>query len=175
MKDKLASGVYEHSNSSYRSRWFCVLKKDGKSLQVVHSLEPLNAVAIRDASVPPMTDTLAESFACHSAYSSFDLYVSFDQRRLDQKSRDLPTFHSPLGVMQLTVILMGYTNSPQIMHGDMGHILQDEIPKYTQHFVDDVPVKGPSMRYKLPDGGYKTIPKNSSICQFIWELCLATN
>jgi hypothetical protein len=79
MKDKLASGVYEHSNSSYRSRWFCVLKKDGKSLRVVHSLEPLNAIAIRDASVSPMTDTLAESFACHSAYSSFDLYISFDQ------------------------------------------------------------------------------------------------
>src|SRR5271156_1595156 len=25
IKDKIASGVYEPSNSSYRSRWFCVL------------------------------------------------------------------------------------------------------------------------------------------------------
>src|SRR3984885_7909471 len=29
---KIASGVYESLNSSYRSCWFCVLKKDGKSL-----------------------------------------------------------------------------------------------------------------------------------------------
>jgi hypothetical protein len=26
---KIAAGVYEPSNSSYRSRWFCVVKKDG--------------------------------------------------------------------------------------------------------------------------------------------------
>jgi hypothetical protein len=77
--------------------------------------------------------------------------------------------------MRLTVIPMGYTNSLQIMYGDMGHILQDEILEYTQHFVDDVPIKGPPTRYELPDGGYKTIPKNSGIRRFIWELCLATN
>ncbi|CDO77999.1 hypothetical protein BN946_scf184723.g6 [Trametes cinnabarina] len=32
LKKKIAAGVYEPSNSSYHSRWFCVLKKDGKSL-----------------------------------------------------------------------------------------------------------------------------------------------
>ncbi|RPD58698.1 hypothetical protein L227DRAFT_485961, partial [Lentinus tigrinus ALCF2SS1-6] len=29
IKRKMASGVYKPSNVSYRSRWFCVLKKDG--------------------------------------------------------------------------------------------------------------------------------------------------
>jgi hypothetical protein len=37
---KMEAGVYEPSNSSYRSRWFCILKKDGKSLRIVDSLEP---------------------------------------------------------------------------------------------------------------------------------------
>lgn len=32
IKRKIDAGVYEPSNSSYRSRWFCVLKKDSKSL-----------------------------------------------------------------------------------------------------------------------------------------------
>src|SRR5882762_7014971 len=32
---KIAAGVYEPSNSSYRSRWFCIVKKDGKSLHIV--------------------------------------------------------------------------------------------------------------------------------------------
>ena len=41
IRKKIDAGVYERSNSSYRSRWFCVLKKDGKSLRPVHSLEPL--------------------------------------------------------------------------------------------------------------------------------------
>ena len=43
IKTKIDTGVYEPSNPLYRSRWFCVVKKDGKSLQLVHSLEPLNA------------------------------------------------------------------------------------------------------------------------------------
>ena len=30
IKTKIDAGVYEPSNSSYRSRWFCVLKKDGE-------------------------------------------------------------------------------------------------------------------------------------------------
>jgi len=32
IKSKLDTGVYEPSSSSYRSHWFCILKKDGKSL-----------------------------------------------------------------------------------------------------------------------------------------------
>ncbi|EIN03401.1 hypothetical protein PUNSTDRAFT_78219, partial [Punctularia strigosozonata HHB-11173 SS5] len=30
LKDKIAAGVYEPSQASYRSRWFCVKKKDGR-------------------------------------------------------------------------------------------------------------------------------------------------
>ena len=52
IKGKIESGIYEPSNSSYRSRWFCVKKKDGKSLRLVHDLQPLNAVSIKDAAVP---------------------------------------------------------------------------------------------------------------------------
>ena len=34
IRRKIDAGVYEPSNSSYRSRWFCVVKKDGKSLRL---------------------------------------------------------------------------------------------------------------------------------------------
>ncbi|KAF7971177.1 hypothetical protein HWV62_21928 [Athelia sp. TMB] len=45
LKEKLSAGVYEPSQSSYRSRWFCVLKKNGK-LRLVHDLQPLNKISI---------------------------------------------------------------------------------------------------------------------------------
>jgi len=32
IKEKIKIGVYERSNSSYQSKWFCIIKKDGKSL-----------------------------------------------------------------------------------------------------------------------------------------------
>ena len=169
IKDKTQAGVYEASNSSYRSRWFCVPKKDGKSLRLVHDLQPLNAVVIRDSALPPMVEQYAESFGGRACYGMFDLFVGFDQRALAPKSRDLTTFQTPLGTKRLTCIPMGYTNSVQIFHGDTTFILQDEIPTVTEPFIDDIPVKGPDSRYENEDGTYQTIPENPGIRRFVWE------
>ena len=46
IKDHIATRVYEPSTAAYRSRWVCILKQDGKSLRLVHNLQPLNAVTI---------------------------------------------------------------------------------------------------------------------------------
>lgn len=169
LKEKIAAGVYEPSNSSYRSRWFCVLKKDGKSLRLVHDLQPLNQVAIKDAGVVPMVEHLAESFGGRACYSLFDLYVAFDQRSLDRRSRDLTTFQSPAGTLRATVVPMGYTNAVQVIHGDVTYILQDEIPHVTMPYVDDVPAKGPKTRYEREDGTYETLPGRPTIRRFVWE------
>ena len=44
IKDRIASGVYEPSAAAYRSRWFCMLKQDSKTLWLVHNLQPLIAM-----------------------------------------------------------------------------------------------------------------------------------
>ena len=169
IQDKCRSGVYEPSSSSYNSRWFCVFKKDGKSLRLVHALEPLNAVTIRNSAMPPYTDIVAEDFAARSIYTTLDLYVSFDQRQLHKNSRDMTTFGTPFGALRLAVLPMGWTNSPAVLQGDVNHMLRPEIPHTTQPFADDVPIKGPPTRYELPDGSYETIPENPGIRRFVWE------
>jgi hypothetical protein len=55
LKAKVETGVYEASESSYRCRWFCVLKKNGK-LRIIHDLQLLNKVSIRDAGLLPILD-----------------------------------------------------------------------------------------------------------------------
>ena len=147
VKDKIDAGVFEPSNSSYRSRWFCVVKKDGKSLRIVQSLEPLNAVTIAHSGVPPFTDQLAEQFAGRACNSMMDLYVGYDERALAPTSRDFTTFQTPYGALRLTTLPMGWTNSVPIFHDDVTHILQDEIPHVTIPYIDDVPVRGPATRY----------------------------
>ena len=76
LKRKIDAGIFEPSNLSYGSRWFCVIKKDGKSLWIVQSLEPLNKVTIQHSGVPPFTDQLAEHFAGCACGSMMDLYVN---------------------------------------------------------------------------------------------------
>ena len=105
-----------------------MFKKDGKSLRLVHSLKPLNAVTVHNAAMPPYTNIIAEDFAGCSIYSTLDLYVSFDQQQLHPNSRDMMTFNTPLGAFRLTVLPMGWTNSPAVLQGNITHILRPEIP-----------------------------------------------
>lgn len=166
--DKIKSGVYEPSNSSYRSRWFTVLKKNGK-LRIVHSLEPLNAVTIAHSGLPPATEDLAECFAGRACGGILDLFVGYDERMLAEVSRDLTTFQTPFGAMRLVTLPMGWTNSVPIFHEDVTAILRDEIPEHTIPYIDDIPIAGPKTRYELEGGGYETIKENPGMRRFVWE------
>jgi hypothetical protein len=167
-KKKIAAGVYEPSDASYRSRWFCVKKKNG-SLRIVHDLQPLNAVTIRNAAVPPFVDQFVEGMAARACYSMLDLFVGYDHRALDISSRDLTTFQTPLGAYRCTVLPQGSTNAVAIFHGDVTFLLEPEIPDVAKPFLDDTAIRGPASRYETPGGGYETIPENAGIRRFIWE------
>ena len=168
LREKMEAGVYEPSQSSYRSRWFCVLKKNGK-LRIVHDLQPLNKVTIRDAGLPPNLDNFVEPFAGHQCYTVFDLYWGFDARKVDPKSRDLTAFMTPLGLLRITSLPTGFTNSPAEFQACMSFILQPEIPHIADIFIDDLPIKGPKSLYEDKDGKPGTLKENPGIRRFIWE------
>lgn len=175
VQKKIEAGVYEPSNASYRSRWFTVAKKDGKSLRIVHSLEPLNAVTIAHSGLPPATDELASRFAGRACGGMLDLYVGYDERLLAEGSRDMTTFQTPFGAMRLVTLPMGWTNSVPIFHDDVTEILKPEIPEYTVPYIDDVPIRGPVSRYETAPGLFETIPENKGIRRFVWEHLLNVN
>ena len=169
IKKKIDAGVYEPSNSSYRGKFFGVVKKDGKSIRLVHALEPLNAVTIAHSGLPPATDELASHFAGRACGGCLDLYSGYDHRDIAEGSRDFTTFQTPFGALRLVKLPMGWTNSVPIFHDDVTFILREEIPKYTMPYIDDVPVRGPDSRYQSKDGSYETIPENPGIRRFVWE------
>jgi len=151
IKRKIDAGVYEPSNSSYQSRWFCVIKKDGKSLRIVHSLEPLNRVTIAHSGLSPATEELAMHFAGRACSGILDLYIGYNERVLAERSRDLTTFQTPFGALRLVTLPMGWTNSVPIFHDDVTYILHQEIPRYTLPYIDDVPIRGLVMGIKRFD------------------------
>ena len=169
IRDRIASRVYKPSTAAYWSRWFCVLRQDGKTLRLVHDLQPLNAITIWDSSVPPFVEHLAKLFGGYAVYGIMDLFVGYNQRLLHVESRDMTTFNSLLGPHWLTTLPMGHTNAVQIYQADMAFILQEEIPHHTMPFIDDLLVKTETTRYQKPDGSYETIPKNPGIRRFIWN------
>jgi hypothetical protein len=119
IKKKIVAGVYEPSNASYRSKFFGVVKKDGKSIRLVHALEPLNAVTIAHSGVPPATDELANHFAGRACGGSLDLYSGYDHRDIVEGSRDFTTFQTPFGALRLVKLPQGWMNSVPIFHDDV--------------------------------------------------------
>ena len=168
LKLKMEAGVYEGSQSSYRSRWFCVLKKNG-NLRIVHDLQPLNQITIRDAGLPPIVDDFIEPFAGRQCYTVFDLFWGFDARKVHPRSRDLTAFYTPLGLLRITSLPTGFTNSPAEFQKCMTFILQDEIPDVANIFIDDLPIKGPTSQYLDSNGDPETLSDNPGIRRFIWE------
>jgi hypothetical protein len=169
LKEKIAAGVYEPSQASYRSPWFAVKKKEAGKIRIVHDLQPLNAVTIRDAEVPPVLDDFVEPFAGRQCYTVLDLFWGFHARKLHPSSRDLTTFYTPLGLLRITSLPMGFTNSPAEFQRCMTFILQEEIPDIANVFIDDVAIKGPNSQYLDEEGNPETIPENPGIRRFIWE------
>ena len=104
---KRSTGVYEPSNSLYHSRIFTVAKKSG-AIRIVHELQRLNAVTIKDAGLPPPVEQFAEWYAASSIYTLMDIYVGYDHQVLDETSHDLTMFQTPIGTFQLTTLPMGW-------------------------------------------------------------------
>jgi hypothetical protein len=167
-KKKCARGVYEDSDVSYCSCWFCVKKKSG-ALRLVHNLQPLNAVTIRNSGLPPDPNKIIESMVGHACYSMLDLFVGYDHHTLDPSSCDLTTIQSPIGVKWLMCLPQGWTNVVTIFHEDVVFILTPEIPDPARIMLDDCSIKGPATHYESPNGSPKVLADNSGICRFIWE------
>ena len=101
MKEQMSSGKYELSSASYHSTFFAVEKKDG-ALCVVHDLQPLNAVTVRDATLPLRVDNMIESFAGRAMYGLFDLKSGYNSHILATVSRDLTSFFMEgMGLLRL--------------------------------------------------------------------------
>jgi hypothetical protein len=169
LKKKIEARVYKPSNSSYRSQWFCITKKDRKSLHTVHSLEPLNKVTIQHSGVVLIPEHIAEWFGRHVCGGMLNLYVAFNERKVAESLRDLTTFQTPFGALHIVTLQMGWMNLVPILHDDVTYILQPKIPHITIPYIDNTPVKGPKLENCTIGGSFETIPQNPAIRHFIWE------
>ena len=143
LRKRINSGLYKQSTSSYSSPIFCVKKSNGK-LRIVHDLQVLNRVTIKDAGLPPNIGEFVDSFSGRACYGLGDIMGGYDERELDPASRPMTTFETVLGRLQLTRLPQGATKSVAVYQAQMTWILQEEIPNHVGIFIDDRGIKGPT-------------------------------
>ena len=76
-----------------------------------------------------------------------DFFSRYDQIELDAKSRDLTGFQTPIGLLRMTTLPQGATNSVAQFVRIVTKILEDLIPEDCLPFLDDIGVKGPLSTY----------------------------
>lgn len=145
LKDRLKSGVLEPCCGPYANRWFCVKKKSG-GYRFIQDLQPLNKVTIRDSAGPPVVDEFAESFSGCPIYTITDLFSGYDQVPLAEQCRDMTAIDTPLGLLRMTRMPQGGTNSVADYQRTMVRILRNHIPMYVGVFIDDIVIKSARLK-----------------------------
>ena len=111
-------------------------------MHFIQDLQLVNKVTICNTGVGPLIDKFAEAFARRSIYSVGDLYSGYDQFQLADKSWDIMTMRTPLGLVRMCTLPQGGTNSVAHMVNAMNKVMRDCIPDITMPFLDNIPIKG---------------------------------
>ena len=101
----LECGALERCCGPYRNPWILVPKKGGGH-RLINPAQRLNAVTIKDASLPPSAD---EEFAGYPILSLLDLFSGYDQCALAPESRDVTAFMTPFGLLRMTALPQAVT------------------------------------------------------------------
>jgi hypothetical protein len=141
VKEKLDHGILELSQGPYRSRYFLVGKKVDGEWRFINDVQPLNRVTIRDSGMPPAVDEFSEDFAGYPIISAIDYFSGYYQISLDKRSRDLTAFLTDLGLVRMTRLPQGWTNSVATFQRVIGKVHYRQIPDEARAFVDDVVLK----------------------------------
>ena len=71
----------------------------------------MNKRTICDANLLLLVDKFSKEFASCKVVLLVDFFSRYDQVGLDKKSRDLTMFMTPLGLLRITTLPQGSTNS----------------------------------------------------------------
>ena len=147
VKEKLQHGTFEFSQGPYRSRYFLVEKSQKGTYRLINDVQPLNKVTIHDSGLPPAVDEFSENFTGYLISSAIDYYSGYYQIPLDMESRDLTAFMTALGLLRVTRLPQGWTNSVAVFVRVIGKVHWRQIPHFVWPFIDDCGIKGPKDRY----------------------------
>jgi Reverse transcriptase (RNA-dependent DNA polymerase) len=154
LQDRIKAGVYEICHGPYRNPWFLVKKKEKDTYRAVFAGMKLNEVTRRDANIPPPLEQFAEDFAGMKIVSLVDMFSGYDQVELHKDSRDRTAILTPVGLLRLTTLPQGCTNSVGQFVRVTRTILGELLGCVAEAFLDDIGVKGSKSDY----GGEEALP-----------------
>ena len=137
----LDRGLIEESNSAWGSPMLLVAKQDAdgnpSGFRVCIDYRVLNQYTKKLGFPLPRIDALIHKLARGRIFAGFDLESGFYQQTLDQESRDLTSFTTPMGMYRFKVLPMGITNGPALFSRFVSKVFAS-IQDFVQIYLDDI-------------------------------------
>lgn len=111
LQERLKMGIIKPCHGPYRNLWYLVKKSTPGKYRLSNVAVELNRVTVRDANLPPSADEFSEKFGCCAISSLIDFFSGYNQVKLNEESRDLSGFMTPLGLMRMTTLPQRAINS----------------------------------------------------------------
>ena len=160
-------GWIEPSTSQWCSSVLFVPKPGGK-LRFCVDYRKVNMVTKDDKGPIPQQEDLLDSLQGASYFSALDLASGYFQLAIDEESRPITAFPTPLGLFQWRVMPMGLCNAPAIFQRTMNSILAPHIQKgYCLVYLDDIIIYSTSLTdHELHlDAVLTTLQEHNLFCQ----------
>lgn len=135
VRKMLEAGVIEPSDSPYSSPIVIVKKKDGTNGFCI-DFRAINKIIVFDAETIPNADDIFVKLTGCKYVSKFDLSKAYWQLPLDDSSKQITAFQTPLGLFQFTVMPFGLVNASASYSRLVRKLLEGM--QCVDNFIDDV-------------------------------------
>eukprot|EP00035_Acanthoeca_spectabilis_P017721 m.373535 g.373535 ORF g.373535 m.373535 type:complete len:1017 (+) comp16690_c0_seq26:848-3898(+) len=130
-------GFIRPSTASWSAPVFFVLKRN-RGARLVLDYRRLNNITVDDAHSMPLTRQLLDRLgAPNKIWSQLDIISCFNLLELDESSKELTSFATPMGQFEYNVVCMGLKNAPQHCARFFTEVL-DGLDAHVAVFVDDL-------------------------------------
>ncbi|HEY4389146.1 MAG TPA: reverse transcriptase family protein, partial [Ktedonobacteraceae bacterium] len=141
-KEMERAGLIRPSTSEWRAQAVLVKKyRDGVELDEKRpcwDYRRINSLIRTDSFPLPLTDDLIDKLSGCQVFSKIDLLKGFWQIPMEEKSKHLLAFSTPIGLYEPNFMPFGMKNAPAVFQREMQRILRDRLMDGVVVFIDDI-------------------------------------